>query len=166
LTLTAPQATALRDGADQVLAIPIGKHIPFHVRLQVAPVAHFPSETASIRYLLRTHRITVAGMTTLDGRSAIKLVAPKFNPRHPDADGGDAGDELYVDPLTYKPIEEVLNRLPLFQTSQTWTEYETLPITAANERLLSLAAWHPTAKIDYNRNDYVRVTNGLQVFTG
>jgi hypothetical protein len=51
---------------------------------------------------------------------------------------GDAGVELYVDPKTYVPLKEIGDGLPLFDDAQTWIEYKTLPITPANERLLSL----------------------------
>lgn len=66
----------------------------------------------------------------------------------------------------YVPIREVVDRPPLFETTQTWIEYKTLPITAANERLVSLIARHPDARIDRNHNDYLRAANGDVVFTG
>jgi hypothetical protein len=102
----------------------------------------------------------------VDGRAAIKLAGPKFD-RHLRADGGtDAGVEVWVDPKTYVPIKEVDDRLPLFETTQTWIEYKTLPITTVNERLVSLVARHPHARIDWARTDYLRAANGDVPFPG
>jgi hypothetical protein len=166
LTLTAQQAHALLTGADMVISNLSGSRIPYHVKLSVAPVARFPSDTQAFRSLLKSHNIRVVGLTTIDGRSAIKLAGPKFDRRLPDGGGGDAGVEVWVDPKTYVPIKEVVDRHPLFETTQTWIEYKTLPITAANERLVSLIARHPDARIDRNHNDYLRAANGDVVFTG
>ena len=80
--------------------------------------------------------------------------------------GGDAGVQVWVDPKTYVPIKEVVDRRPLFETTQTWIEYKTLPITPANERLLSLIGRHPHARIDRNNKDYLKAANGDAVFTG
>jgi hypothetical protein len=77
-----------------------------------------------------------------------------------------AGVEAWVDPKTYVPIKEFIDRRPLFKDTQTWIEYKTLPITPANERLLSLIARHPQARIDRNHNDYLRAANGDMVFAG
>ena len=73
---------------------------------------------------------------------------------------------MWVDPKTYVPIKEVVDRRPLFEETQTWIEYKTLPITPANERLLSLIARHPHARIDRNHKDYLKAANGDAVFTG
>jgi hypothetical protein len=165
LTLTAAQATALRSGSDGVVETLIGKRIPYQVQLRVAPVPRFPSETASIRDLLKRHALKVAGTTTVAGRPVIKLVGPRFNLRRTNRSGED-GVTYYVDPHTYTPIELIVDRPPLFKDSQIWTEYRTLPSTPVNERLLSLAARHPTVRIDHNRQDYIRAANGLAVSTG
>jgi RibD C-terminal domain len=69
---------------------------------------------------------------------------PLFNRRLPGDGGADAGAEVWVDPKTYVPIKEAIDRLPLFETAQTWIEYKTFPITPANERLVSLTARHPS----------------------
>ena len=166
LMLTAAQAHALLDGADMVTGNLSGSHVPYHVTLSVAPVTHFPSETQAVRSLLKSHDIRVVGLTTVDGRPAIKLAGPKFDPRHPAGGGGAGGVEIWVDPKTYVPIKEVVDRLPLFENTQTWIEYQTLPITPVNERLVSLIARHPHARIDRNRSDYLRAANGDAVFTG
>ena len=164
LMLTARQAHALLDGADMVSSNLNGSRIPYHVTLSVAPVAHFPSDTQAFRSLLRSHDIRVVGLTTVNGRAAIQLAGPKFNRHLPDNGGGDAGVEVWVDPTTYVPIKEVVDRRPLFE--QAWIEYKTLAITPANERLVSLIARHPHARIDRNHNDYLRAANGDMVFTG
>ncbi len=159
LTLTARQARALRDGSMTVGEIPVGHHIPFHLKLQVGPATHFPSDIASTRHLLRTHRLTVDGLTTVDGRQAIKLTSVTFKAARP-SQITDSGLEYYVDPRTYRPIVEIVSRPPLFRDSKTFTQYQTLPINAANERLLSLTARHPDARVDRNPSDYRRALRG------
>jgi len=164
LTLTARQARALRDGSNEVAETAVGRHIPFHVKLAVVPATHFPSDIASIRHLLRTHKLTVDGLTTVDGRQAIKLTSVTFKAARPDQ-VTDSGLEFYVDPRTYRPIKEVFSRPPFVQNSQTFTEYQTLSINAANERLLSLTARHPDARVDRNPADYRRAA-GLRSASG
>lgn len=158
LTLTAAQAKALRHGDDGVVETPIGARTPHRVRLRVVPILRFPSQAASIRDLLRRHALKVAGTTTVAGRATIKLVGPKFNLRRGNRSGDD-GVTYFVDPHTYTPVKLVVDRPPLFKDIQTWTEYRTLPRTPTNERLLSLAARHPSARIDHNRRDYFRAAS-------
>lgn len=159
LTLTARQARALRDGSITVTEIPVGHHIPAHLKLELGPATHFPSDIASIRDLLRTHRLIVDGLTTVDGRQAIKLTSVTFKAARPDQITY-SGLEYYVDPRTYRPIVEIVSRPPLFRDSKTFTQYQTLPINAANERLLSLTARHPDARVDRNPSDYRRALRG------
>lgn len=159
LTLTARQARALRNGSITVNEIPVGHHIPAHLKLELSPATPFPSEIASIRYLLRTHRLTVDGRRTVDGRQAIKLTSVTFKAARPDQIT-DSGLEYYVDSRTYRPIVEIISRPPLFRSSQTFTQYQTLPINAANERLVSLTGRHPDARVDRNPKDYRRALRG------
>ena len=166
LTLTAQQAHALLDGSATISSTPIGSHIPYPLKLAVAPAMHFPSDAQAVRDMLKSHGIRVIGVTTVDGRRAIELAGPKFNQHLPENGGGDAGVQVWVDPKTFVPIKEVVDRRPLFEDTQTWIEYKTLPITHANERLLSLIARHPHARIDRNHKDYVKAANGDIVFTG
>ena len=115
--------------------------------LSVARVAHYPSDT-QIRPLRDQAR------------------RPQYDRRLPLDGGTDAGFQIWVDPKTHVPIKEVVDHLPLFETTQTWIEYKTLPITPVNERLVSLIARHPHARIDRNRNDYLRAANGDVPFPG
>ena len=165
LTITAAQARALRDGTETVYATPVGGHIPDHVKLTIGPTPRYRDEITAIRALLRAHRLRVNGPATIDGHRAIKLSSGAFTTRRPDQ-AVDSGLEFYVDPRTYRPIIEIVSRPPLFYSRQTFTEYETLPITPANERLLSLTARHPHARIDRNPADYQRAAALLGAFTG
>jgi hypothetical protein len=164
LTLTAAQAHALLDGSDMVVSSVRGSRI-LHVTLSIAPVPRVPSLDEAVRSLLRSHHVRIVGLTTVDGRRAIELAGPKSNRRLHGDGGADAGVKLWVDPKTYVPIKEVIDDRPFFQTTETWLEYKTLPITPVNERLLSLIARHPHAHIDRNYHDYVKAANGFEVFT-
>ena len=160
ITLTVAQAEALRNGTDIVETLTTGK-------LKVTRAPRFPTQISSARQLLAQHLLKVDGSTTIDRRAAIKLTGPAFDIHHQytNADG-DAGVTLYVDPHTYVPIAETIDRKPLFAETQVWTRYETLPITAANQRLLSLTARHPNARVDRNRRDFQKADDGEAGFPG
>jgi hypothetical protein len=117
--------------------------------MSIHPAFRVPSESTSVHAWLG--KLKVAGPTTVDGRRAIKLV-----PVH-------GHGEYDVAPGTYYPIREVL---PYASGSQiiTWSEYRVVPATAANERLLSLEARHPGARVDHSRADFLaawkRLTRG------
>ena len=165
LTLTARQAQALRNGSSAIVQSLVGHHVPFHVKLTVAPANHFTGDIASIRGRLRTHRLTVDGLTTISGHPAIKLTSISDKAARPDQ-VTDSGLEFYVDPRTYRPIKEIVSRPPLFRDSETFTEYQTVPINPINERLLSLTARHPSARVDRNASDYRRAVGLRSVYTG
>ncbi|MGH2868880.1 MAG: hypothetical protein ACRDNK_15140 [Solirubrobacteraceae bacterium] len=91
----------------------------------------------------RLGRLKVLGPTVVDGRKAIKLV-PIHGP-----------GEYDVAPGTYYPIREILQDTPGSKVTTTWSEYRVVPATPANERLLSLPARHPGARIDRSRADFL-----------
>lgn len=128
LTLTAQQARALRDGTADVG----WAQTPKGARMRVTAPFHVPSASAEARAQLG--RLEVVGPTTVDGRKAIKLV-----PIH-------GAGEYDVQPGTYYPIREIVVS-PGSIVTTTWSQYRVLPITSANERLLSLAARHPGARV-------------------
>jgi hypothetical protein len=92
--------------------------------------------------LLRSGEAREDGRVTVDGREAIRIVAPS------------QGMTLLVDARTYEPIEwsspvEGIGTTPDrgLQTTRFET-YERLPATESNLALLDLRAQHPGAKID------------------
>ena len=85
----------------------------------------------------------MAGPTTIDGRRAIKLTSVRGQSRY----------EYDVAPGTYYPVKQVF-RVPGITVTTIYNEYRVLPATPANQRLLSLAARHPGARIDRNPADY------------
>jgi hypothetical protein len=125
---------------------------------QLAPVVRIPS-LVGLRSFLNAHRVRIFGLTTVDGRRAIEIAGPKFkyNPHNIELGDG-VGVKFWIDAKTYAPIKEVFNRPPVDQSSDTWLEYKTVPITTANERLLSPVALHPHAHIDRNYKDHVNAT--------
>ena len=190
LTLTAGQAHALLDGSDTIVAGKTGANPsgwltatnyaaearylfdpPVTIRAGktagslITPVLHFP--VTGLWLLLKAHALKVVGLTTVDGRRAIELAGPKagtkvkYNPRD-DYAGEAIGVKVWVDAKTYVPIKEVddMSQPAPGQVTETWLEYKTLPITPANERLLSPLSVHPHAHIDRNYNDYVDASNG------
>ncbi len=142
------------DGAD---TIAVGRALA----TVIASPAGFPWETpvSELRALLISRDLRIVGLTTVGGRRAIELAGPKFkyNPHHV-VIGGGAGVKFWVDAKTYAPIKETVDRPPINQSSETWLEYKTVPITPANERLLTPLALHPGARIDRNYKDFVNAT--------
>lgn len=141
---------------------------------RLAHVLRFP--VVNLWRLLKAHDdLRVVGLTTVDGRRAIELAGPKagtklkYNAHDIDA-GAAIGLKIWVDAKTYAPIKEVSEQIldltkgrhiysvRHIYSTQTWIEYKTLPINAADQRLLSPLALHPHAHIDRNYNDYVNAT--------
>lgn len=100
--------------------------------------------------LVQSGTAKVAGHVSVDGRDALKIFSHL-----------EGGDEVYlVDATTYDPIEY-----------QTWignedggpstfercrfVAFEWLPLTSANEALVSLTAQHPGATVDSDRAHWV-----------
>jgi len=138
LTITATQARQLRDGSAEVWDVENAKH---EYRMSVHAAFRVPSISAGVGAVLG--RLKVVGPTIVDGRKAIKLV-----PIH-------GTGEYDVAPGTYYPIREVVEDAPGAGVTITWSEYRVLPATPANERLLSLPARHPSARIDRSRADFI-----------
>jgi hypothetical protein len=141
LTITAAQARALRNGTAQVQTVSSPQH-PAKVRLRITAAFRVPSETAEIQAQLRAGKLKVVGPITIDGRKAIKLAAIH------------GIDEYDVAPGTYYPIRQVLSYGRAIKVTTTYSEYRVLPATLANQRLLSLAARHPGARVDDSPADY------------
>ena len=183
LTLTAAQARALLDGSDTIVDGPEASNMEAQARdlfdppvafvagkaggSRIAHVLRFPA--VNLWLLLKAHDLRVVGLATVDGRRAIELAGPKAGSalKYNSHDTDDAvGVRIWVDAKTYAPIKEVSEQIlhstkPLhIYSTETWLEYKTLPINAANQRLLSPLALHPEAHIDRNYNDYVNATYG------
>ena len=160
--LTAAQARDLRRGDDQLMVRGTTD------RLRFAPVGRAPSLTQALVELLRENAFHLVGRTTINGRAAIEFSGPKWDPtavgtrRDPHDIGG---TKLYVDPRTHLPIKETIDR-GATDITQTWAEYEVLPITPANQRLVTLQSLHPTATVDTRHADYLKAAGRLGVFTG
>jgi hypothetical protein len=150
LTITAAQATVLREGTDDVLVPLPDKGRPTAAHLKVIALLRDPVETAEIRAQLNAGKFKVSGMTRADGRQAIKLIGVRGNPvREYDVASG-----------TYIPIRKIVRNLGEL-TIVTYGEYRVLPATPANQRLLNLAVRRPNARVDRNHADYLAATKRL-----
>jgi hypothetical protein len=147
LTITAPQAQALRDGSAMLNAGIRPDGAP--TRLQIVAAYRVPSETDSIRTQLQEHKLKLNGTMTIDGRDAIALST------------ADGSAKYYVEPGTYYPIRTMLQNPGGGLLTTTFSQYQVLPDTAANQTLLSLTARHPGARIDTSHADYVAAETQL-----
>jgi len=119
--------------------------------------------TLGARYfkrLLDTDFYKVTAHTTIRGRPALKLV-PERPHRH-NVKLEFAGT-AYVRPGTYAPIKEMITQPGGPTVTITWKRYEVLHATRANERLLSLTAQHPAARIDHSPAAFLRATAYLRM---
>jgi hypothetical protein len=128
-----------------------------------ATVQDVPGRTSIFQRRLRAGQFRLAGRTTIDGRAALKLVQTRATvlaiPNN--AGGFESRDTVYVAPGTDNPIEEIINStLPDLRTTvvDRWQSYNVLPGTPANQRLLSLTARHPNARVSDNPLAYLRAT--------
>jgi hypothetical protein len=142
LTITATQEQALRDGSVMLNVTGIDPR-GAGGRLQIVAAYRVPSETSSIRTQLQAHKLKVHGTTTVDGRDAIALST------------ADGSAKYYVQPGTYYPIRTVIQNPGGGLLTTTFSRYQVLPDTPFNQRLLSLTARHPGARIDNSHADYV-----------
>ncbi len=138
LTITAQQAQALRNGLAEVRVHSTAAH---QNRMVLHAAVRVPSDAVVVHAELG--KLRVVGPTTINGRKAIKLV-PIHGP-----------GEYDVAPGNYYPIREVVHYPSGARVTTTWSEYRVMPATAANERLLSLTARHPGARVDRSRADFL-----------
>jgi hypothetical protein len=149
LTVTAGQATALRDGKDVVAADGQGGLV-VTPRPTTGPqiLSAFRSEALS---LVHSPGATVVRNVTVDGQSALQVSS---------ADGSRTYD---VNPVTYAPIQ-MTNAIgpgtnmgdPANDSTVTlkFTDWQYLTGGAADPALLSLTAQHPDATVDTSAADY------------
>ena len=118
--------------------------------MRIQPAFRLPSDSSTVHAWLGS--LKVVGPTTVDGRRAIKLVPVRGR------------GEYDVAPGTGYPVREVVDNTDGTSTVTTWSVYRVLPATPANERLLSVTARHPGARIDHSRADFIAAYN--RMFTG
>ena len=127
-----------------------------------------PGRTSVYEAGLRAGQYRRAGMTVIDGHTALRLVQTRTSQRF-----GAGGMSLpyhplstvYVSPRSYVPILEITHiSLPgaTSTVTQRWQTYRVLSASRANERLLSLTALHPHARVIDNANSYLRATQSEQ----
>jgi hypothetical protein len=151
VALTAVQAHALEDGTGNLFKVQT-RNGHSHTRF-VPLIRSSEGEAQTIRTELSHHTLRLDGTVELDGHRAYRLT------------GSDT--TLYVDAKTYLPVKyelraRVVSGKLATAVTETWSEWKVLPITAQNERLLSLTALYPTARIDHNYTDYLHAERVLR----
>jgi hypothetical protein len=158
LTITIRQAQSLRDGADSIMVEPVTvtnrrSDATGPWKMKITAAYRVPSDTSATQAALKHHQLTVEGLTTVDGRFALKLATPAGSPQDPST-------QYYVDPGTYAPIKNVFHSGGDL-TIITFHRYEVLPDTLRNRKLLNLTSRHPTARIDNSHADYLKAETQL-----
>lgn len=148
LTITAAQAQALRAGGAMLNTTGVGPG-GAATRLQIVAAFRVPSETSSIQTQLQEHKLKLDGTATIDGRDAIVL------------ETANGSEKYYVEPVTYDPIKTIIQNPGGGLLTTTFSQYQVLPDTPANQRLLSLSARHPGARVDNSHADYVAAETQL-----
>ena len=127
--------------------------------ISASSVGYLPGTSSPYDQWLRESDYRVAGHTTIDGLAAIRLVQPL-----PAAVG--SGDfqsrvTVYLAAGSHDPIETVDRvKLPGMHVAsvERWQTYRVLRATAANQRLLSLTARHPQARVVASATAYLRAS--------
>jgi hypothetical protein len=153
IMITSQQARALRDGAETISVEParipsLRSSASGLWKMKITASYRVPSDTSAIQSALEHHQLTVDGLTTVNGRPALKLATPTSPPSNPST-------QYYVEPGSYAPIKTV-SRSGGNLTIITFHRYEVLPDTPGNRKLLNLTARHPTARVDNSHADYLR----------
>jgi hypothetical protein len=128
-----------------------------------APDQYAPGLISSFERQLRAGQYRLAGRTTIDGRAALRLVQTRATllPLATQSGRFQSRDTAYVAPGSYDPIEGIVRAtLPGLRTTvvNRWQGYRVLPVTPANQRLLSLTARHPNARVIDNARAYLRAS--------
>ena len=163
LTVTARQRRLLLKGQDVIrltsknVVVKGVKKVKI-LGLKVLPPLRAPAQYAeTIREELANSGLHLVGRTRVDGRAAIELAGKTTDATAPE-------EHLYFDPTTHLPFEEV-DSVGTPRQQVIHLRLRKLPITRATERLLSLHALYPTARVDRSTRDYLRAAHGLDVFT-
>lgn len=136
--------------------------------VQYARFSFVPGLRSVFEQQVLAHQYRVAGRQTIDGRPVLKLVPVRVDqllPAHHRPGSYASLGTAYVSPRTYDPIEQVIRtKLPGVVSTATvrWRLYRVLPATSANQRLLSLTALHPQARIVENARAFLRATQSEQ----
>jgi hypothetical protein len=150
VTVTARQAQALRNGT--VAIVPTGTTSPLKVRDPGA----FPGYAQAIQAEIRNHSLRYVGKRSVDGRAALELAGETY---------GDSEQHIYLDPSTHLPFEEI-DQPGTAHQQVIQVRLRKLPITRFAERMVSLRALHPSARIDRSHRDYLRAADGTQIYLG
>jgi hypothetical protein len=152
------------------LAAPKGAHVGRgsvqHVTLS-SQLVFTPGRRSTFAQQLHAHQYRVAGRATIDSRPALTLLQTRrYRVRYASVSGGLASQTtVYVTPRTYDPIEEVIrSQLPGASDTvvERWSVYRVLRATARNQRLLSLSAQHPHARVVNSALAYLRANQAEQ----
>jgi hypothetical protein len=163
--VTTPQAQQRATVAELRSTAPKGSHVSVGIgrgRSVSAPEQDVPGRTSVYERQVRAGLYRLAGRTKIDGRPALRLVQTRATVLAiPNNSGGFVSrDTVYVAPGTYDPIEELASstfpgQLRTVVVSR-WLSYKVLPATPANQRLLSLTARHPNARVVDDARAYLR----------
>lgn len=115
-----------------------------------------PGRTSIFAKELRRGLYRLEGRSTIGGRQALRLVPPYANEvmMNPRTGITQRIGTVYVTPRSYAPIEEVITHNERTEIIN-WSLYEVLPDTRGNDRLLSLTARHPHARVVDSAAAYV-----------
>jgi hypothetical protein len=105
---------------------------------------------------LDRHDFRLAGFATVHGRRALKLTPVRQFATLADGDQELLGT-AYVAPGTYYPIAYRLADMTV-----RWDRYSVLPATTADQRLVSLTAQHPTARVIHSASAWLRAVAALK----
>jgi len=158
VTVTAGQRRALLKGEAAIMLT--SRRVGSKVKvggLKVRPPLRAPGYAQTIRDEIRHHMLHFAGRTIVDGRPALELAGTTNGARSGAA-------HIYLDPTTHLPFEEV-DKPGTARQQVIHVRLRKLPITRATERLLSLRALHPTARIDRSQADYLRAAHGAEIYS-
>lgn len=103
----------------------------------------------------------LVGRERIDGQSALEFVDSSPRTHFPHSRGFEFNTTIYVAAGSHNPIETISRmKFPGVRTTSItrWQTYAVLPATAANQRLLSLAARHPHARVIHGFRSFVRAT--------
>ncbi len=149
ITVTASQAAGLRNGTQAITGTTtVGQST-------VAATQPETVQAQDIMTAIQNGTLQKVGPTTVNGTSAVEYTSP--------AAQGTTPSDVYVDPTTGVPFEQIIN--PNASNEQIITMKVTeMPANATSEKQLELSTLHPNAKMDSAHTDYVAAAGKLAVY--
>lgn len=151
--------------AQERAAAPKGSQVAVTTVKLKAVGQYFPGRTSVYDQELLAHRYRVVRRTTIEGRPVLELTQTRPTALNTRGSDFESDETAYLNPRTHDPVEAAITtKLPgvTSTTIDRWLTYAVLPATRSNQRLVSLTARHPGARVVNSALGFLRASQQSQ----